>query len=119
VNLPADTGANTRDGLRCFLAEDVVPHLPADLTFRRVCRTGNRWTVAEETMVGFTHDRVLPWLLPGFSPTHRHVEVLAVSMVTVRWSLITRYSTLWDLAALITQLNLDPAEVTSNPPASV
>ncbi len=40
-------------------------------------------------------------------------------MVTVRWSLITRYSTLWDLAALITQLNLDPAEVTSNPPASV
>ena len=42
-----------------------MPHLPADLTFRRVCRTGNRWTVAEETVVGLTHDRVFPGCYPA------------------------------------------------------
>ena len=107
VNLPMGTGASG-EGLRRFLAEDVLPHLPADLSFRRISRTVDRWRLAEEATVGFTHDRELPWLLPGVAPTHRHVEVLAISVVSIRHSRITSHRTLWDHSHLLAQLHLDP-----------
>ena len=55
-------------------------------------------------MVTFTHDRELPWLLPGVAPTGRQVEVLAISVVSVRHrsragrttTLIAGHRTLWD-----------------------
>src|SRR6202042_2166747 len=87
----------------CALADDVLPHLPADLTFRRISRTGDRWRLAQEDMASFTHDLELPWLLPGVAPTHRRAEVLAISVITVQRSLITSHRTLWDQATLLTQ----------------
>ena len=108
-NTPAGTGAE--GDLRRYLAEGVLPHRPADLTFRRVSRTGNRWSVADETVVGFTFDRPLPWLLPGAAPTHRYAEVLAMSVVSVRRSLVTAHRTLWDHTGLVAQLGLEPAHL--------
>ena len=108
TNIPAGTGA-AGDGLRRYLAEDVLPHLPADLAFRRLSRTFDRWRVAQEDMISFTHDRELPWLLPGVAATHRPVEVLAISIVTVERSLIASHRTLWDQTALLTQLAGEPA----------
>ena len=105
---PGGTGGEGAEALRRFLAYDVLPHLPADLAFRRLSRTVDRWRVADETMVTFTHDRELPWLLPGVAATGRHAEVLAVSVVTVRRSRITSHRTLWDHAALLAQLVPDP-----------
>lgn len=116
VNTPAGSGADGTGGLRRYLAEDVLPHLPADLVFRRLSRTGNRWQVADETMVGFTHDRELPWLLPGVAPTHRRAEVLAISVVAIRRSLVTAHRTLWDQAGLLTQLALSPSTRTAPAP---
>jgi carboxymethylenebutenolidase len=109
VNLPSGTGAAGDDRLRSYLAQDVQPHLPADLAFRRISRTGDRWRVAQEDIVGFTHDRELPWLLPGIAPTHRRAEILAISVVTVQRSLIASHRTLWDQTALLAQLQIDPA----------
>jgi carboxymethylenebutenolidase len=106
VNFPSGSGATSADGLRRYLADDVLPHLPADLTFRRISRTGDRWRLAQEDVVSFTHDLELPWLLPGAAPTHRRAEVLAISVVTVQRSLITSHRTLWDQATLLTQLHL-------------
>ena len=71
ANVPAGTGGTGTDELRRHLAEDVIPHRPADLTFRRVSRTVDQRRLAEESMVSFTHDRKLPWLLPGLVPTGR------------------------------------------------
>ena len=68
VNLPVGTGADGAAALRRHLGEDVLPHLPADLTFRRTSRTVDRWRVVDETTVGFTHDRQLPWLLRKLNP---------------------------------------------------
>ena len=104
VALPSGAGGSGAEGVRRFLAHDLLPHLPADLAFRRLSRTVDRWRVADETMVAFTHDRELPWLLPGVAATGRHAEVLAVSVVTVRRSRITSHRTLWDHAALLAQL---------------
>ena len=106
VNVPSGSGAAGQD-LRRYLAEDVLPHLPADLTFRRISRTSDRWRVAQEDMVSFTHDVELPWLLPGEAPTHLRAEVLAVSVVTIERSLVASYRTLWDETTLRAQLGLD------------
>lgn len=116
VQLPMLTGTGPDHDLRAHLTHDVVAHLPADLTFRRVARTVDQRRLVAETVVGFTHDRELPWLLPGVPPTHRHAEVLTFTTVKARHrsrlgsltTLIAEHRTLWDLAGLITQLRLDP-----------
>ena len=108
ANLPMGTGATGSEDLRRYLTQDVLPHLPADLSFTRLSRTADRWRVAEEATARFTHDRELPWLLPGAPPTHREAQVLTVSVVTVERSRITSHRTLWDLAGLVSQLELAP-----------
>jgi carboxymethylenebutenolidase len=102
--LPVGSGARGADELRRHLADDVLPHQPADLATRRVSRTGDRWRVVDEELVSFTHDRELPWLLPGLAPTGRRVEVLAISLVTVRQQRVAEHRTLWDHHGLLAQL---------------
>ena len=105
----------TGDALRRHLTEDVLPHLPADLTFRRVSRVADIRRLVDERVVTFTHDRELPWLLPGVPPTHRRAEVLAISVVSFRHrtraavteSAISGHRTLWDHTTLLAQLGLD------------
>jgi carboxymethylenebutenolidase len=109
VNLPMRTGAADPAGLRRYLTEDVLPNRPADLRRRRVSRTADRFRVVDELVVGFTHDRELPWLLPGVPATRRAVEVLAISVVTTRQGRVASQRTLWDLAGLLAGLNL-PAD---------
>lgn len=106
TTLPAGTGARGTDALRRHLADDVLPHRPADLAVTRVSRTGDRWRVVDEQRVTFTHDVELPWLLPGVAPTGRPVDVLAISVVAVRRERITEHRTLWDHHGLLTQLGL-------------
>jgi carboxymethylenebutenolidase len=106
VTNPGGYGARGEE-LRRYLGQAVLPHLPEDLSFRRLSSTGDRWRVAQEDLVSFTHDRELPWLLPGVPPTHRRVQdVLAISVVTIERSLISSHRTLWDQAALLGQLGL-------------
>jgi carboxymethylenebutenolidase len=114
TNVPVGTGATGREGIARYLAEDVLPHRPADLAFRRVTRTSDQRRVVEESVVSFTHDRELPWLLPGVAPTHRRADVLAIAVVSFRhrsWqgtttSRIVGHRTLWDHAGLLRQLGL-------------
>jgi len=119
VNLPTGTGAGGEE-LRRHLADDVLPHLPADLRFRRLSRTVDKVRVVEESTVAFTHDRELPWLLPGVAATGRPVEVLAISVVTFAHSRINAHRTrsqmrahrtLWDHTSLLAQLGLHASEV--------
>ncbi|MGD9991467.1 hypothetical protein [Pseudonocardia sp.] len=115
---PMDTGAGP-DGLRAFLADDVLPHLPAGLTFQRATRTADQRRVVQEDVVSFTHDRSLPWLLPGVPATGRHVEVRAVSLSAFKHTThlgdistrITSHRVLWDLYSMLTQLDVDPARL--------
>ena len=110
VQLPAGTGASGADALRTFLARDVVGHLPADLTHTRISRTVDRFRVVDEERVAFTHDRPLPWLLPGVAPTGRRAETTAVSICTVQQGRVASLRVLWDLPTLLAGLGL-PADV--------
>jgi carboxymethylenebutenolidase len=106
VHMPGMAGASGRSDVERFYAEQVLPHLPADLTLTRISRTVDRWRLVEETTVSFTHDRELPWLLPGAGPTFRRAEVLAIAVVGFRRMKISSVRVLWDYATLTTQLNV-------------
>ncbi|MCO1656202.1 nuclear transport factor 2 family protein [Pseudonocardia humida] len=118
ANLPHGVTARGAAELRRRLDEDLAPHLPPDLTFRRVSRTADQRRLVDESVVAFTHDRALPWLLPGVPATGRPVEVLAITVVSAEHrsrlglttTLIDRHRTLWDYAGLLAQLRLDPAD---------
>lgn len=118
-SVPVTGGPLSGDALRRHLADDLLPHLPVDLTFRRVSRIADIRKLVDERVVAFTHDRELPWLLPGTAPTHRRAEILAISVVCFRHrtraavteSVISAHRTLWDHSTLLAQLGLDPAKV--------
>ena len=105
-HLPSGSGGTGHDELRRHLTEDVLPHLPDDLVFTRVSRTVDKWRVVDETTVAFTHDRELPWLLPGVAPTGRRAEVAAVSVLGVRSSKVAFQRVLWDHVGLVAQLGV-------------
>jgi carboxymethylenebutenolidase len=113
LHIPAMTGASGRDGLQRFYAEDFLPHLPADLLLARISRTVDRFRLVDELTVSFTHDRELPWLLPGVSPVSRRAKVLAIAVVAFERKQIRSVRVLWDHATLTAQLGL-PALTTSS-----
>jgi carboxymethylenebutenolidase len=106
THIPAMTGGTGRQAVERFYADQLLPHLPADLTLRRISRTVDRWRLVDETTVSFTHDREMPWLLPGVEPTFRQAEVLAIAVVGFDRTRIRSQRVLWDHATLAVQLNI-------------
>jgi carboxymethylenebutenolidase len=106
LHLPAMTGAAGREALQRFYAEDFLPHLPGDLRLARISRTVDRFRLVDEMTVSFTHDRELPWLLPGVSPVFRRAEVLAIAVVAFERKQIRSVRVLWDHATLTAQLGI-------------
>jgi carboxymethylenebutenolidase len=105
-HIPAMTGAAGRQAFERFYAEEFLPHLPGDLMLTRQSRIVDRFRLVDETMVSFTHDRELTWLLPGVSPTYRRAEVLAIAIVGFERGLIRSQRILWDHATLTAQLRI-------------
>jgi carboxymethylenebutenolidase len=103
-HLPAMTGAVGRPAVQRFYAEEFLPYLPADLGLARISRTVDRFRLVDELTVSFTHDRELPWLLPGVAPTHQRAEVLAIAVVSFERGQIRAQRILWDYATLAEQL---------------
>jgi carboxymethylenebutenolidase len=91
--------------VRRDLAAALAP-MAADLALNRISRTVDRWRLVEEATVSFTHDRELPWLLPGAEPTFRRAEVLAIAVVGFHRMKISSLRVLWDHATLTAQLNI-------------
>jgi carboxymethylenebutenolidase len=104
LHMPAMTGGAGGPGVERFYAQALLPCLPADLTLTRISRTVDRWRLVDELTVSFTHDRELPWLLPGIEPTHRRADVLAIAVVAFQRGRIRSVRALWDHATLTAQL---------------
>ncbi len=106
-HLPMMTGAEGRAAVTAFYAEQLVDHLPDDLTRTRVSRTVDRFHLVDEARISFTHDRELPWLLPAVDATHRDVEVLTITVVEFERGRIAAARTLWDHATLCDRLGVE------------
>ncbi len=113
-HIPAMTGAAGRQAVERYYGEEFLPYLPGDLVLSRISRTVDRFRLVDEATVSFTHDRELPWLLPGVGPTYRRAEVLAIAVVSFQRGLICSQRILWDQATLTAQLGV-PGLVTSGP----
>jgi carboxymethylenebutenolidase len=112
---PTGAGASGAAAVRRFYTGEFFPALPADLSRARLSRTVDRFRLAEETTVSFTHDRELPWLLPGIEPTYRPAEVLAITVVDFQRGKISNVRTLWDHATLTAQLGVPSLAAASRP----
>jgi carboxymethylenebutenolidase len=106
LHIPAMTGGTGGQDVERFYAELLLPGLPGDLTLTRISRTVDRWRLVDEMTVSFTHDRELPWLLPGIEPTHRRADVLVIAVVAFQRGRIRSVRMLWDHATLAAQLDV-------------
>lgn len=105
-HIPTKAGAIGRQALERFYAAEFFPYLPGDLELTRISRTVDRFRLVDEMTVSFTHDRELPWLLPGIVPTHRRAEVLSIGVVGFERGRIDSVRILWDHATLTSQLGV-------------
>ncbi len=109
THLPAMTGAAGRDALAEWYRTAVFGRLPGDLRRSRRSRTVDRFRIVDETVVSFTHDRELPWLLPRIAPTGHRASVLAIAVVEFDRGRLHAQRILWDQATLAAQLELTRA----------
>lgn len=111
LHVPVATGARGKDELRRFYADVFIPSWPDDLEVETVSRTVDDARVVEELVVRGTHDRPMPFWLPGVAPTERRFEVAHAAVVSFRDGLIASEHIYWDQASLLVQLGLfDPMQ---------
>jgi carboxymethylenebutenolidase len=109
--LPAGTGGAGRSEVYRFYAEQFIPTIPADFTAGTVSRTVGHNRLVEESVATFTHDRTMPWFLPGIAPTGRRLEVPTTAVVEFTGGRVAAERLYWDQAGVLRQLDLLPADI--------
>jgi carboxymethylenebutenolidase len=105
-HVPVMTGGYGKVALRHFYSRDFIPSMPPDTTLTPVSRTVGENQLVDEMIFSFTHTREIPWMLPGVSPTNRHVEVPLVAVVGFRDGKLAHERIYWDQASVLKQLGL-------------
>ncbi|HEY8215857.1 MAG TPA: nuclear transport factor 2 family protein [Acidimicrobiia bacterium] len=108
VHVPVATGGRGRAAIERFYADVFVPSWPDDTTIAPGSRTVGDDQVVDELLVSGTHDRPMPFWLPGVEPTGRRFSLLLVAVVGFRDGLIASEHIYWDQASLLVQLGLLP-----------
>jgi carboxymethylenebutenolidase len=106
IHVPVATGAHGRDALERFYAEFFIPSWPDDTEVVPGSRTVGADRVVDELLVSGTHDRPMPFWLPGVAPTGRRFSLPHVAVVEFRDGLIASEHIYWDQASLLVQLGL-------------
>jgi carboxymethylenebutenolidase len=109
MHLPTMSGGSGKETLRQYYADVFIPSIPADTDSEVIARSVGDSVLVDEFILRMTHDRQVPFLLPGLAPTGKTVEIPAVVVVTFRGDLMESERLYWDQAALLRQLGLiDP-----------
>jgi carboxymethylenebutenolidase len=106
LHVPVATGARGVDALRRFYADVFIPSWPDDTEVIPGSRTADASRIVDELLVTGTHDRPMPFWLPGVAPTGRRFEVLHAAVVEFRDGLIASEHIYWDQASVLVQLGL-------------
>lgn len=103
------SGAIGTQALRRFYENHFLGHLPPSMRIRLLSRTSGPDRVVDELYVAFQHTQEIPWMLPGVPPTNRRVEIILVSIVSMRAGRLYSEHTYWDQASVLVQVGLlDP-----------
>jgi carboxymethylenebutenolidase len=119
MHLPTMSGGIGKENLRRYYADVFIPGIPADTTSEPIARSVGDGVIVDEFIMRLTHDREIPYLLPGLAPTGKTMEIPTVVFVRFRGDLMESERLYWDQAAVLRQLGLidpglsvaDPAEV--------
>jgi carboxymethylenebutenolidase len=106
MHLPTMSGGAGKENLRRYYADVFIPGIPADTSSEPIARSVGDGLVVDEFVMRMTHDRVVPFLLPGLAPTGKTVEIPAVVIVKFRGELMESERLYWDQAAVLRQLGL-------------
>ena len=83
-----------------------IPSWPDDLRQSPINRVVGDGQIVDEIRTSFTHDRPMPWFLPGVPPTHKRVEIDIVAIVQFRGDKIACERIYWDQATVLRQVGL-------------
>ena len=105
-HMPVNTGGRGKEALRRFYQFDFIPSIPADFLVTPVNRVIGSGQLVDELHLTFTHDRPMPWLLPGLTATHRALAFDVVVVVQFRGDKLACERIYWDHAAVLRQVGL-------------
>jgi carboxymethylenebutenolidase len=104
-SVPTMTGGVGYEMLARFYKYHFVDVNP-DQRIIPVSRTVGADRLVDEFVSCFTHDREIPWLLPGVPATGRYVEIPVIAIVCFRGDKIYHEHIYWDHASLLAQVGL-------------
>ncbi|KIW11435.1 hypothetical protein PV08_10735 [Exophiala spinifera] len=102
------TGGVGREKLTWFYQNNFIHSNPDDTELQLVSRTLGIDRVVDEFIFKFTHDREVPWMIPGIPPTGKRVEVPFTAVVCIRGDRLYHEHISWDQASVLIQLGLMP-----------
>jgi carboxymethylenebutenolidase len=108
-HVPALTGAAGGEGVRHFYATQFIGQTPDDAKLEPIARTVSADRVIDEFVLEFTHDREVPFMLPGVPPTGRKVRIPTVVVMGFEQGRVAYEHIYWDQASVLVQVGLlDP-----------
>ncbi|KAJ6115304.1 hypothetical protein N7486_001082 [Penicillium sp. IBT 16267x] len=112
---PAVTYTSTLSGgigaqaLRRFYEQYFLGKLPPSMRIRLLSRTTGADRIVDELYISFQHTQEIPWMLPGIPPTEKRIEIILVSIVSMRGGRLSSEHVYWDQASVLVQAGLlDP-----------
>jgi carboxymethylenebutenolidase len=110
-HVPVMTGGCGKAELAAFYSQDFISRMPPDTVLTPVSRTVGTDQLVDEMIFSFTHTEEMPWMLPGVTPTHKHVEIALVAIVGFRNGKLAHEHIYWDQASVLKQIGLitDPS----------
>lgn len=107
--IPTLTGGVGSEELTRFYSEFFVSCNPSSMKLTLLSRTIGADRVVDELYVAFKHTQQMPWILPALPPTNKRVEIIVVSIVTLRGGKLYHEHVYWDQASVLAQVGLlDP-----------
>ena len=107
--VPVARGGYGKGGVRRFYAEEFFPNNPADMKVATVAQTVADSVLIDESVISFTHDIAMEWILPGIAPTGKFVEFAFVGIISFEGGKIASERLYWDQGSLLLQLGVIPA----------
>ena len=108
-HVPVLTEASGQDAVRRFYSTQLIGKMPDNAVMHQVSRTVSDDRVIEELVIEFTHDREMPFMLPGVAPTGRKVKLPHVVVMGFEGDRVAYEHIYWDQASLLAQRLIDPA----------
>ncbi|KJK64132.1 Dienelactone hydrolase family protein [Aspergillus parasiticus SU-1] len=104
--IPTLKGASGIQALHQFYKTSFLQGRPPSMRLRLLSRTIGADRVVDELYVTFKHTQEMAWILPGLQPTDRQVEIVLVSIVTLRGGKLYSEHIYWDQASVLVQVGL-------------